>query len=83
MQLREQSKNYTIDENIPLIFFFTRWKKKKNNEERLLYNSTSQRVVRVCNAIVLRHQKSILFQKHPLLYVYKDLWHKNYNPFHA
>lgn len=29
IQLREQSKNYTVDENIPLIFFFTRWKKKK------------------------------------------------------
>lgn len=34
MQLREQSKNYTIDENIPLIFFFTRWKKKKKQREK-------------------------------------------------
>lgn len=33
IQLREQSKNYTIDENIPLIFFFTRWKKKKTTRK--------------------------------------------------
>lgn len=51
-----------IDDNF-LSFFPTRWQKQENAKRLLQF----ERIIRVCNATVLRHQRSILFQKHPLL----------------